>query len=119
MAWSDAARAAALEARRLHADARTYDTSTLLKMVPQAKKTNRVFFAQMLKKLRAGGTIPDARGRPMNYLDSRPLMMTAVVSTRLRNASRNNLSGTHPYVKSRAYAKNQIAVNKALAKRSK
>jgi len=29
------------------------------------------------------------------------------------------LSGTHPYVKSRAYAKNQIAVNKALAKRSK
>jgi len=108
MAWSDAARAAALEARRMHAK-------------QSAKKQARFTFHVPTKAYLAGssGMIRVGGGHTLRGTNSQEARTRLYRMLDLKQARQTSQSGTHPYVKSRAYAKNQIAVNKALAKRSK
>ena len=79
MAWSDAARAAAAEVRRLHTSARR-SKSTMSR--PPTDKLARKSIAQDLRVLRSGG--PSTQQQHTAEI--------AVASTRLRNLQRKQLS---------------------------
>ena len=79
MAWSDAARRAAAEARRLHKQTK----GNFGRVLPQMKLENRKFLAQVLKSHRRRGlgygvTVPKIEG----------YYAQAVMSTNLRNSFR-------------------------------
>ena len=85
MSWSDAARAAALEARRLHSKAKgvvsgwstSYDTSHI-------GAAYRKEMAQQLKRIRKGAKYT-AHTRFVPPLHAQDAMNMAVLSTRIRN----------------------------------
>ena len=85
MAWSDAARAAALEARRMHARAKVNWSNDSWHSRPSGNVTGKAYrksIADRLRTVRSGGKLAAIGGHVMS---TRGLTEVAAISTFMRN----------------------------------
>lgn len=84
MAWSDAARAAAAEARRLHRQAVSgRSKSVYIEYMKNGLQNRRKLFAEYVREVRAGGHITG--------MSNKQVMQAAVKATRSRNLLRRKI----------------------------